>query len=68
MIIYEYRLEKDGNFRMAGSTNDRKYIDNLIKYKRRGKRYKLKVTKRTLVAGEEYGSCKLVGCEVIFEN
>lgn len=66
MIYYEYALEKDGKFEMFGRTSNRKYIDNLIKYKRRGKRYKLEVVKGTLV--ENNGNYELVNCETLFEN
>lgn len=66
MIYYEYALEKDGKFKMFGRTSNRKYIDNLIKYKRRGKRYKLEVVKGTLVG--DNGNYELVDCETLFEN
>lgn len=66
MKYYDYKLCKDGKFRMAGRTDDCKYIDNLIKYKRRGKRYKLEVIKGDLVGDK--GSYKLINRETLFKN
>ena len=66
MKYYEYKLYKDGEFRMLGRTNNRKYIDNPIKYKRRGKRYKLEVIKGDLVG--KSGSHRLINCETLFKN
>ena len=66
MKHYNYKLYKDGKFKMGGRTDDRKYIDNLIKYKRRGKRYKLEVIKGDLVG--EIGSYRLINSEILFKN
>ena len=66
MITYEYKLIKDGKFRVGGRTSNRKYINNLIKYKSRGKRYKLKVTRETFT--EENGVLRYVDCVVLFEK
>lgn len=66
MISYEYRLQKDDKFRLSGRTSDRKYIDNLIKYKRKSKRYKLEVIKGNLIL--ENGSYELISGETLFKN
>ncbi len=66
MVSYEYELYKDNKFVKYGRNSDRKYIDNLIKYKRRGKRYKLKVTKGDLIL--ENGSYELINREILFKN
>lgn len=59
MIVYDYKVEKDGKFRNCGRTSNKKYIDNLIKYKRRrSKRYKVTITKGLLVG--EPGCYKLI--------
>ena len=66
MIYYHYELYKDGKFRMSGRIDDYKYIKNVIKYKRRSKRYKLRVIKGELVG--TCGSYRLINCETLFDN
>ena len=66
MIYYSYELYKDEKFRMGGRTDDYKYIKNVIKYKRRSKRYKLRVIKGELVG--THGNYRLINRETLFDN
>lgn len=66
MKMYQYKLYKDNSFQMSGRTSNEKYITNLIKYKRRGKRYKLKVTKGDLI--KENGDFKMMNEESVFND
>lgn len=68
VIVYDFKLTSKNGRRIWGRTKDKKYIDNLIKYKGRigKKKNKLSIVRGELICENE--RYRTINEEVIFNN